>query len=77
LFGNAWRNLPPSERGKADTPIFPDNVVKHGAQREIALIGAMDFLEVFCRFLIGEVSGGAILDAMMTQSGIVDFRRIG
>jgi hypothetical protein len=27
LLGNAWRNLPLSERDKADTPIFPDNVV--------------------------------------------------
>jgi hypothetical protein len=76
LFGNAWRNLPPPERGKTDTPIFPDNVVKHAAQREIALVGANDFLEVFCSFLKGEVSGGAVLDAMSTQSGIVDFRGI-
>jgi hypothetical protein len=76
LFGNAWRNLPLSERGETDTPIFPDNVVKHAAQREIALVGADDFLQVFCRFLKGEVSGEAVLDAMSTQSGIVDFRRI-
>jgi hypothetical protein len=76
LLGNAWRNLPLSERGETDTPIFPDNVVKHAAQREIALVGANDFLEVFCRFLKGEVSGEAVLDAMSTQSGIVDFRRI-
>jgi hypothetical protein len=76
LFGNAWRNLPLSDRGETDTPIFPDNVVKHAAQREIALVGADDFLQVFCRFLKGEVSGEAVLDAMNTQSGIVDFRRI-
>jgi hypothetical protein len=76
LFGNGWRNLPLNERGETDTPIFPDNVVKHAAQREIALVGADDFLQVFCRFLKGEVSGEAILDAMNTQSGIVDFRRI-
>ena len=76
MFGSAWRNLPPSERGKADTPVFPDNVVKHAAQREIALVGAIDLLEVFCRFLKGEVPGEAILGAMLTQSGIVDFRRI-
>jgi len=76
LLGNAWRNLPLNERGKTDTPIFPDNVVKHAARREIALVGADDFLEVFCRFLKGEVSGEAVLDAMNTQSGIVDFRRI-
>jgi hypothetical protein len=75
LLGNAWRNLPLSERGETDTPIFPDNVVKHAAQREIALVGAVDFLEVFCRFLKGEVPGEAVLDAMITQSGIVDFRR--
>jgi hypothetical protein len=76
LLGNAWRNLPLSKRGEADTPIFPNNVVKHAARREIALVGANDFLEVFCRFLKGEVSGEAVLDAMSTQSGIVDFRRI-
>jgi hypothetical protein len=75
LFGNAWRNLPLSERGGADTPIFPDNVVKHAVQREIALVAADDFLEVFCPLLQGEVSGEAVLDAMLTQSGIVDFRR--
>jgi hypothetical protein len=74
LFGNAWRNLPLSKRGTTDTPIFPDNVVKHAAQREIALVGANDFLEVFCRFLKGEVSGEAILDTVITQSGVVDFR---
>jgi hypothetical protein len=76
LFGNAWRNLPLSERGETNSPIFPDNVVKHAAQREIALVGADEFLQVFCRFLKGEVSGEAVLDAMSTQSGIVDFRRI-
>jgi hypothetical protein len=53
LLGNAWRNIPLSERGGIDTPMFPDNVVKHAAQREIALVGADDFLEVFCRFLKG------------------------
>jgi hypothetical protein len=74
LLGNAWRNLPVSERGRTDTPVFPDNVVKHAAQREIALVGAYDFLEVFCRFLRDEISAEAILDAMMMQSGIVDFR---
>lgn len=76
LFGNAWRNLPLNKRGETDTPIFPDNVVKHAAQREIALVGADDFLQVFCRFLKREVSGEAILDAINTQSGIVDFQRI-
>lgn len=76
LFGNAWRNLPLNERGKTDTPIFPDNVMKHAAQREIALVGANDFLEVFRRFLSDEVSGEAILNALMTQSGVVDFRGI-
>jgi hypothetical protein len=76
LLGNAWRNLPLSERGETDTPIFPDNVVKHAAQREIALVGASDFLEVFCRFLKSEVSGEAVLDAMSTQSGIVNFQKI-
>ena len=65
-----------SERGKTDTPIFPDNVMRHAAQRQIALIGANDFLEVFCRFLKGEVSGESVLDAMSTQSGIVEFRGI-
>jgi hypothetical protein len=39
-------------------------------------VGANDFLEVFGRFLKDEVSGEAVLDAMSTQSGIVDFRRI-
>lgn len=73
LLGNAWRNLPLSERGKKDTPVFPDNVVKHAAQRQIALVGSHEFLEVFCRFLRGEVTGEAILDVMVTQSGIVDF----
>ena len=42
-------------------------------QRGIALIDAQDFLEVFCRFLKGEVAKEAILDAIMAQSGIVDF----
>jgi hypothetical protein len=74
LFGNAFRNLPPGERGKAGIAVFPDNVVKHATQREIALVGASDFLEAFCRFLKGELPGAAILDAMMTQNGIVNFR---
>ena len=76
LLGNAWRNLPLNERGTADTPIFPDNVVKHAAQRGIALVGAIDFLEVFSRFLKGEVSGEAVLDAISVQNGIVDFRQL-
>lgn len=76
LFGNAWRNLPLTERGKAGTPVFPDNVVKHATQRQIALVGASEFLEAFYRFLKGELHGDAILDVMMTQNGIVDFTSI-
>ncbi|HKX06557.1 MAG TPA: hypothetical protein VJN67_00120 [Stellaceae bacterium] len=76
LLGNAWRTLPPSERGKSNTPVFPDNVVKHAAQRAIALVGAGDFLEAFSRFLKREVTGAAILNAIMAQSGVVDFRNI-
>ena len=73
LLGNAWRNLPLDKRGLADTPIFPDNVVVRARQREIALVSAKDFLNVFCRFLTKQVSGGAILDAINTQSGVVEF----
>jgi SAM-dependent methyltransferase len=76
LFGNAWRNLALSARGSGERPIFPDNVVKQAAKREIALVSACDFLEVFCRFLKGEVSGEAILDAIVAQNGIVDFREL-
>jgi hypothetical protein len=76
LLGNAWRNLPLSERGKSGTPVFPDNVVKHAIQREIALVDAGEFLEVFCRFLKGELPGAAILDAMMMQSGVVNFMTV-
>lgn len=76
LFGNAFRQLPLAERDKSDTRVFPDNVVKRAAQREIALVDASAFLVVFCRFLKNELSGEAILDAMMEQSGIVDFQKV-
>lgn len=63
------------EGGYADFP--RDNVVTRARQREIALVDSRDLLNVFCRFLNGEVSGDAILNAVCTEAGVVDFRNVG
>ena len=73
LFGNAWRDLPPGDRGKEETVIFPDNVIERATANDMALISSVDFFHVFCRLIAGEVTGEAILDRITTAVGVVRF----
>jgi hypothetical protein len=73
LFGNAWRDLPPSERDTKDKPIFPGNVIDRAKQFGVSLVSTVDLFDVFCRFLNKEVSGEAILTCITSASGVADF----
>ncbi len=73
LFGNGWKDLPPSERNLKDSVIFPDNVVKSATSNDIALVSSVGFFQLFCRFLAGEVTGDAILDHITSAVGVVTF----
>jgi len=42
LVVNAWREIPPAERGAATTPIFPTNVVEFTTNTNLALISGSE-----------------------------------
>jgi len=73
LFGNAWKDLAPVERGGPETTIFPDNVAKRAKKLDIALVSSTAFFEAFERFLVGKISGDAILQQITSTVGIVQF----
>jgi hypothetical protein len=73
LLGNAWKDLPVDERDQKNSVIFPDNVIASAASNSIALVSSVDFFDVFCRFLAGEVTGTAILDRVTSAVGVVSF----
>lgn len=76
LFGNAWRDLPPSERNTNDRPIFPSNVIERAQQFGVALVSSIDLFYVFSRFLNKEVSSEAILSRITSANGIADFSNL-
>lgn len=72
LFGNAWRFLPPEDRDKPETPVFPANVVDRAEQWDVALVSSTEFYQAFLGFL-QEGNGGSLLDAMTTRKGVIKF----
>ncbi len=46
LFGNSWRNLPPSQRGGKDRPEFPDNVIRRAEQVGISVSHPVPWTQV-------------------------------
>lgn len=76
LFGNAWRNEPPDERGTKEKPEFPDNVVQRAGQLQVTLVSSTAFFFAFCEFLTEKSLGDQILRQITTCSGIVDFSSI-
>jgi hypothetical protein len=77
LFGNAWNELAPGDRGKVDTPIFPDNVVRRAQQLDIALVSSDKFFAIFEKYLAGKVSADAILRRITESVGVVEFNDLG
>lgn len=73
LFGNAWRNHPPDQRGTEDTPEFPDNVVKRAEQLHISLVSSKDFFRVFVQALQDKALALHILRTVTTSEGIAQF----
>jgi hypothetical protein len=75
LFGNAWKELPPQERGTESTIIFPDNVKRRVSSFEISLVNSVDFFYAFLSFLSGEITGERILRQLTATTGVVDFSK--
>ena len=72
LFGDAWRSLPPSERGTNDKPIFPENLIKRAEQWDIALVSSTAFYSAFIEYLKNG-NGDSLLIAIVDQKGVVQF----
>jgi hypothetical protein len=72
LFGNAWRTLPPQDRDKPNTLVFPDNVKNKAEKWDIALVSSEKFFESFIYFL-EHGQGDSILTAITEQKGIILF----
>jgi hypothetical protein len=72
LFGNAWRNLPPSDRGTDSTPEFPDNVIQRAQQWGISLVSSRKFFFAFIESLNDKKKAPQILSAMISANGIAD-----
>ena len=73
LFGNAWREVPSTDRDTAETPTFPANVIERGSQLGIALVSSVGFYHAFCQFVEGRKDGASILRKLAATSGVVDF----
>lgn len=73
LFVNAWRNLPPAQRGQYGTAVFPPNVVERAIQLGFALVSSLDFFDAFCQFLDGKVESDSIVRKMVAAIGVVEF----
>ena len=73
LFGNAWRNEPPDQRGTNDKPIFPNNVVQRASQLQISLVPSTTFFAAFCTFLKERTVGPQILRKIIQGTGVVVF----
>lgn len=73
LFGNAWRAVPPDQRGTKEKPEFPDNVVKRAAQWQIALLSSTAFFSAFCAYLNDGSVGTIILQQIVRAEGLVEF----
>ena len=72
LFGNAWRHLPPSERGLESTPEFPDNVVQRAQQWGISLVSSRVFFFAFVKALHDNKESPQILTTVTTANGVAD-----
>jgi uncharacterized small protein (DUF1192 family) len=73
LFGNAWRDLPPTERDTKDKPIFPQNVIERAQQFGVSLVSSVDLFYAISGFLNGEIAAEGILTVITSASGVADF----
>ena len=73
LFGNAWRNLPPNQRGTKDKPEFPDNVIKRATQWQICLVSSTSFFAAFSDHLGDTSRAKTILKCLTSADGVASF----
>ncbi len=73
LFGNAWRDYPPKERGSKARPEFPDNVIKRSEQWGIALVSSVGFFSELNVYLDEKKDGDTILRQIVTSNGYVSW----
>lgn len=73
LIGNAWRLKLLEERGKNETPIFPNDVIGIATKQEIALVSTIDLFNVFCKFLEGKIKAKDIVKKIFSAKGVVNF----
>ena len=69
LIVNAWRTTPLAERGTADKPWFPDNVVRTASGADVVLISTETLLQGLIKHW-GAGSGPDMLAEMMTVHGV-------
>jgi hypothetical protein len=73
LFGNAWRLLPPGQRGTEETPEFPENVVRRAEQLNISLVSSRAFFDALMNALRDRSLSQKILEAIISGDGVVTF----
>jgi hypothetical protein len=73
LFGNAWRDYPPKERGTKARPEFPDNVIRRSEQWGVALVSSVGFFYALSAYLDGKQDGALILRQIVTTNGCVSW----
>lgn len=73
LFGNAWKELHPDERGQSERPIFPANVITRGEQLQVALVGSKEFFGAFVDVLDGKRSASEVMNRITSGVGVVQF----
>jgi hypothetical protein len=71
LIVNAWRHLEPDRRGRNDTVVFPDNVVKRAKDNNIGLIDTVPLYDALNRFWRGNMDGKTVFEAIWAASGVV------
>jgi hypothetical protein len=74
FFGNANRELPLAERGKADTPDFPRTVIERATALGISLVSTRELFAAFCGYLEARLTAREIAEAIESASGPVNWR---
>ena len=67
---NAWREIPPAERGAATTPILPPNVVEFATNTNVALISGSEMFKAVAAALTDPTRKSGILNSIPTTAGI-------
>jgi hypothetical protein len=73
LVGNAFRQLPPSERNTKDKPNFPDNVLTPAEEQNICLLSTVDLFKAFSLVHKGAIDGKELIRLIQATRGVLRF----